>query len=186
LVVDDADGGVGAYEATVEVADPSVATITDVEVHGGAGSNLVEVDIAADGSSVEITAATMDTDDTGSVPIATITVEGGAAGSTDLTPTVDALGDEQGTSYAVTGTTGASLTVTEISIGDFPPVTDPDNDGQYEDINGDGAFNIVDVQALFANLDDPALEQSTDQFDFNDDGTVNVVDVQALFVELVF
>jgi hypothetical protein len=70
-----------------------------------------------------------------------------------------------------------------------PPITgdppqDPDGDGEYEDVNGDGSVDVVDVQALFANLDDPAVRNNPDAFDFNGDGQVDVVDVQRLFNEL--
>jgi hypothetical protein len=187
LVVDTADGGVGAYTATVTVDDPSVATITDVQLFGSPAEQTTNVDIASDGSSVTIDAALMNTANTGSVTVATITVEGESAGTTSLSPSISALGTENGNSYAITGTNGASLTVIEVSVGNFPPVTDPDNDGEYEDINGDGNFNIVDIQAMFANLDDSAMQDTENlaKFDFNGDNTVNVVDVQALFVELI-
>ncbi|WP_305881856.1 PKD domain-containing protein [Haloplanus halophilus] len=185
LVVDDANGGVGAYTATVSLDDASVGQITDVELLGNPAEQTSQVDIATDGSSVSIDAALMNTADSGSVTVATITVEGVNAGSTDLDTSVTALGDEDGNNYAVTGTNGASLTVTEVVVGDFAnPVTNADADEQYEDINGDGNFNIVDVQALFANLDDDAIQNNPDKFDFNGDGTVNIVDVQALFFEL--
>jgi hypothetical protein len=70
-----------------------------------------------------------------------------------------------------------------------PPITgdppqDPDGDGEYEDVNGDGSVDVVDVQALFANLDDPAVRNNPGAFDFNGDGQVDVVDVQRLFNEL--
>ena len=185
LVVDNAEGGVGAYTATVSVDDPSVGSITDVELQGNPAEGTSEANIAADGSSVAIDAALMNTADSGSVVVATITVQGDAAGSTSLSTTVEALGDEDGTAYAVTGTNGASLTVTEITVGNYTsPVTDVDDDGVYEDINGDGEFNIVDIQGLFVNLDDEAVQDNPAYFDFNGDGTVDVVDVQALFNEL--
>ena len=186
VVVDDADGGVGAYTATVSLDDASIAAITDVELYGDPAEQTSNVDIAGDGSSVAIDAALMDTDDTGEVVVATVTVEGVAAGSADLDVSVTALGDEGGNNYAITGTNGASITVTEVTVGDFAdPVTDTDGDGEYEDINGDGEFDIVDVQALFANLDDDAVQNNVGTFDFNDDGSVNIVDVQALFFELI-
>ncbi|AZH27180.1 PKD domain-containing protein [Haloplanus aerogenes] len=186
LVVDDANGGVGAYTATVSLDDASVAEITDVELQGNPAEQTSQVTIAPDGSSVTIDAALMNTADTGSVTVATITVEGVDDGSADLSTSVAALGDEDGNNYAVTGTTGASLTVTEVVVGNFVnPVSDPDSDSQYEDINGDGNFNIVDVQAMFANLNDDAIQNNPDKFDFNNDGSVNIVDVQALFFELI-
>ncbi|WP_144923391.1 PKD domain-containing protein [Halorubrum salsamenti] len=74
----------------------------------------------------------------------------------------------------------------------LPPVddfenspADPDGDGFYEDINGDGQFDIVDVQALFANLDDGTVQNNPDAFDFNQDGGVDVVDVQKLYNEVL-
>jgi hypothetical protein len=186
LIVDTADGGVGAYSANVSLDDASVAEISDVDVLGNPAEQTTNVDIAADGASVSIDAALMDTQDTGSVVVATITVQGEAAGETNLSVAATALGDEDGNNYAITGTNGATLTITEVTVGDFAnPVTDTDGDGEYEDINGDGTFNIVDVQALFANLGDAAVQNNVEKFDFNDDGSVNIVDVQALFFELI-
>ncbi|WP_418285062.1 PKD domain-containing protein [Halorubrum sp. DTA46] len=184
VVVDSADGGVGAYELTVSLDDASVASITDVTIAGNPG--LTNVNYAEDNSSVTIRAALMDTDDTGSVSIASITVEGTAEGSSDISLDVQALGNEDGESYTVTDENGASISVVELPpIGNFQnSPTDPDGDGLYEDINGDGEFNIVDVQALFANLDDETIQNNPDKFDFNQDGVVDVVDVQKLFTEV--
>lgn len=70
-------------------------------------------------------------------------------------------------------------------IGEFQEQpTDPDGDGLYEDINGDGESNIVDVQALFSNRNDETIQNNTNAFDFNGDGSINVVDVQRLFSEI--
>ena len=61
------------------------------------------------------------------------------------------------------------------------PPTDPDGDGTYEDVNGDGSVNVGDAQALFSNTNGPVVQNNTAAFDFNDDGSVNVGDAQALF-----
>ena len=42
-------------------------------------------------------------------------------------------------------------------------------------------MNVGDAQALFANTDDPVVQNNVDAFDYNDDGSVNVGDAQALF-----
>ena len=65
-------------------------------------------------------------------------------------------------------------------VGDDAP-TDPDGDGKYEDVNGDGSVNVLDAQAIFSNTADPVVQNNVDAFDFNDDGEVNVLDAQALF-----
>jgi PKD repeat protein len=81
----------------------------------------------------------------------------------------------------MTGDTGPEIP----SIGGLEnPPTDPDNDGVYEDINGDGRVDIVDVQGFFNNYEGETVQNNPDAFDFNGDGRVNIVDVQQLFSEL--
>lgn len=58
---------------------------------------------------------------------------------------------------------------------------DMDYDGKYEDVNGDGSFNIFDVQSLFNNLEEPAIQNHKHAYDFDNDGSVNIFDVQTLF-----
>lgn len=129
VVVDDADGGVGAYNVTVTLADPGTARIVDVTLHGDPSDETAEVDVASDGSSATAIAALADTDDTGSVTVVTVTLRGGEAGATDLDLTVTALGDETGHSYTTTAE-GTELTV----VGS-------DDDG---DSGGDGSGNTGD------------------------------------------
>ncbi|WP_160134716.1 dockerin type I domain-containing protein [Halococcus salsus] len=62
------------------------------------------------------------------------------------------------------------------------PPTDPDGDGKYEDVNGDGSVTQADAQALYDNLD--SLKGNT-AFDFNGDGSVTLADTQALYSESV-
>jgi PKD repeat protein len=70
-------------------------------------------------------------------------------------------------------------------VGNNAP-TDPDRRGDYqcEDVNGDGKTGVVDVQALFANLDSVAERSDSEAFNFNGQNGVDVVDVQRLFAEL--
>jgi hypothetical protein len=114
VVVDDADGGAGAAEFRVSLADTAVARLTDVTV---LGSGRVEQTVADDGSWIEVQYAFADTADTGSVVVAEVTVEGVADGSTDiaLEPAegndATVVYDEAGTGYRVTGTDGVRLSV---------------------------------------------------------------------------
>jgi hypothetical protein len=185
LVLDSADGGVGAFTATVALDDPTAANITGVTIADDPG--LSDATYAPDNSSVTINAALMNTADTGSVDIASVTVEGASEGSSDLTVDVSALGNEAGESYTITDQSGATVSVVALQpLGGFEkPPGDLDDDGLYEDTNGDGTFNIVDVQALFANTDDPTVENNPGKFDHNGDGEFDIVDVQALYDELI-
>ncbi|MFB6228254.1 MAG: CARDB domain-containing protein, partial [Halobacteriales archaeon] len=119
VVVESADGGVGAHTTEVSLTDSSVAEITDVQLAGGPG--LSDVSRASDNSSVSIDAGLMDTADTGTVTIASITVEGLADGTTGLNLSVSALGDERGIDYTVTDTNDATLTVGSPAAANQPP-----------------------------------------------------------------
>jgi hypothetical protein len=109
VVVMDAEGGVGAYNLTVSL-EADHARITNASAAGGAG--FQRNDIADDGSSVRMVAALLNTTDTGSVTIATVTIEGTAEGRSDLSLAVPELGDEEGRAYTVADTTGVSVDVT--------------------------------------------------------------------------
>lgn len=150
VVVDDADGGAGAAEFRVSLADTAVARLTDVTV---LGSGRVEQTVADDGSWVDVQYAFADTADTGSVVVAEVTVEGVADGSTDvaLEPAegndATVVYDEAGTGYRVTGTNGVRLSVG--SGGDIdvdegvdlnenaPPSVDDEADQPQGDANDD-------------------------------------------------
>lgn len=60
---------------------------------------------------------------------------------------------------------------------------DVDNDLQLEDVNGDGRFDVVDVQALFAAIQSDSIQQES-RFNFDQRGGVDIIDVQALYHEL--
>ena len=79
----------------------------------------------------------------------------------------------------------------DLDIEGPPPIVgnnvprDPDGDGNYESVRG-GEFTILDVQALFAHLDNPDLQNNAAQFNFygNNPNEVSILDVQALFDKL--
>jgi hypothetical protein len=65
-------------------------------------------------------------------------------------------------------------------VGDQQP-TDPDGDGLYEDINGDGAVNIVDVDALQRHLSNTSVGANWSTYDFTRDSRTDTGDVLWLF-----
>lgn len=77
----------------------------------------------------------------------------------------------------------ANITITESGpeVLDGSPATDIDGDGIYEDVNGDGTSNIVDVSAFFQNYKGQAVQNNVASFDFNGDGEISIVDVSSLF-----
>jgi hypothetical protein len=65
--------------------------------------------------------------------------------------------------------------------GNGAPAQDPDGDGKYEDINGNGQIDLLDVQFLFANLNYLSGNQA---FNINGDSSVDLLDVQSLFKQV--
>jgi surface protein len=62
---------------------------------------------------------------------------------------------------------------------------DPDDDGIYEDVDGDGEFTLDDVglyyDALYLNRDSEYVQNNLASFDVDGDGVITLADVQALF-----
>lgn len=116
VVITDAAGGVGAYNLTVAVADPDVASIATVETVGRPGIENVTRD--ADGSATVI-AGLLDTNDTGSVTVAQVVLAGERRGTTSVSIGVAALADEEANSYTV-----ADSQSTTVRVGDATPGAD--------------------------------------------------------------
>ncbi|ELZ65080.1 peptidase, m36 (fungalysin) family protein [Haloferax prahovense DSM 18310] len=185
VVVQQATDGVRSYDVTLYVSNASVAAVEDVSFAGD--PQFSNANVSDGGTSVRVTAGAANTADNGSVVIANVTLLADAAGTTDVRATVQALGDENNDAYVVTAVNNTTVTVESgpPAIGsDRNSPTDPDDDGVYEDVNGDGEFNVIDVSALFDNRNDAAVQEHGRFFDFNGDGAFNVIDVSALFDQL--
>jgi hypothetical protein len=111
VVVVGSDGGVGAGDVTVTVADPDVATIASANVTGDPG--IGEAMVGDGGASAAAEFALRDGRDEAPVRVLEITLRGGSAGSTSLSLSVGSLGDESGTSYEIDSVPDAGVTVRE-------------------------------------------------------------------------
>jgi len=112
------------------VTDTSVASITNVSVAGNpTTTRTTDVD---DG--VRIAATGMNTPDTGTVTVGTVTLAGESPGTSSLDLTVAAVGNESGSAYNVRGTTNGELTVAGVTT---PTPTEDGNDGSSDTTDGD-------------------------------------------------
>lgn len=68
--------------------------------------------------------------------------------------------------------------------GDGPVPTDPDGDGRYEDMNGNGKTDLQDPTVFFQNFEWIQKQGYLYEFDFNENGSLDLGDVQALFAEI--
>lgn len=114
VVVGNADGGVGAFNLTV-TSDSNAAIVDATSV---TADPTTDISFGANNESVTITGAIADTDNSGQVAIATVTVEGESAGDANLGVSVTDLADEGANSYTVDQTNGATLTVEGEDDGD--------------------------------------------------------------------
>jgi hypothetical protein len=72
-------------------------------------------------------------------------------------------------------------------LGNGNLATDTNGDGKLDDVRGDGELNILDVQSLFNQLDNPLVQRYPGAFDFSSASAPDVVselDVQGLFNQL--
>ncbi|AWB28147.1 dockerin type I domain-containing protein [Halococcoides cellulosivorans] len=65
-----------------------------------------------------------------------------------------------------------------------PGATDPDGDGLYEDLNGNGRIDFPDVNALFQHTGTEAVAANSQYYDVDSDGSVDLQDVLALFEDV--
>lgn len=146
VVVDRADGGVGAYALAVTLEESSVGTITAVELHGEPG--LTNRSTGPHNDSVRMMAALANTSDSGTVTVATVTVRGESAGRSTLSVDVEALGDERGNSYGVETVRNATLVVEQPSS--TPASNQPDAARDLTDPPGDTEQPLVEWPVLAA------------------------------------
>lgn len=66
----------------------------------------------------------------------------------------------------------------------YGPPTDPDCDGLFEDVNGDGRLTEDDTQALAFVEPEQLTDEQVAALDFNDDGTIDFADVRRLREEI--
>ncbi|WP_331457000.1 dockerin type I domain-containing protein, partial [Haloferax profundi] len=182
LVADGFDDGVGTFEVNTSIANSSIASIESVNVTGSPEGS--DIQYGPNGSSVNVAAFGMDTNQTGPVTIAEFTVRIESEGSTELTLSDPVVGSENASQYNLSSVGDTSISGANVTpVGDFTsPPADIDGDGQYMDINGDGEVTVSDVQAMFTHRESDVFENNVDKFDYTGNGEVNIVDIQRLFV----
>jgi hypothetical protein len=152
----------------------------------------VTATVTSDGDveSIQSVELLFDVDGDGTVESFSKQVTIGANGQTQVSFDVDvpadaAFGDRDYTVATAADSASGTVEVTPPDVnGDGVLPGDLNDDGVYEDLNGDGDVNSGDAQALFSNRDSAAVQNHIAAFDFNGDGLVNVGDAQVLFEEV--
>jgi DNA-binding beta-propeller fold protein YncE len=175
--------GFSGGRLTVSVSDPEVAEILSASYDDAFG--LTESPkVTNDGTSVELALVDIDSavqPGAANVPLATIDLTGVSAGTTDLVVEIEAFDDDDGGSVDVATRDGVVVTGPSSvgSSGDAP--TDPDGDGRYEDVNGNGRVDYDDVVLLFDQFDSDSVRMNVSAYDFNENGRLDFDDIVDLY-----
>jgi PKD repeat protein len=176
--------GFSGAEVTVSVSNPDVASITGVEFPDGLG--LTESTLSSDGSSVTIRVADTDRNvEAGGrkISLATLTVRGDSTGTTDLQVEIGQMDGESGDPIGANAREGVLVTGPPTVTGGSAP-TDPDGDGLYEDLNGNGRLDYEDIEILFSNFDADSVTMNKSAYDFNENGQLDFDDIVDLYEEV--
>jgi PKD repeat protein len=89
---------------------------------------------------------------------------------------------------SATGASGYSVTGQPLVIltlpGQTKSPTDPDGDGIYEDLNGNGRLDFADVVLYFNQMTWIGAHEPVAAFDLNGNGRIDFADIVALFNEI--
>jgi secreted PhoX family phosphatase len=175
--------GFSGAQLTVSVSNPEVASITGVEFPEALG--LTEATLSDDGSSATIRVADTNraVDPARDVPLASLTLRGDATGTTDLEVEVARMDDDAGDAIDVEARSGLLVTGPPTVTGGSAP-TDPDGDGLYEDLNGNGRLDYGDIELLFSNFDADSVTMNESAYDFNENGQLDFDDIVDLYEEV--
>jgi secreted PhoX family phosphatase len=174
--------GLAGGEFSVTVADTSVVEIQGAGYPDAVG--LAEDPVVSDDASTATfrfadTNAAMQAEGTEFV-VGTVTLAGMGAGATDLN-TSASLDDDDGHSIDVESRSGLALTGPSSVGSSASSPTDPDGDGRFEDVNGNGRVDYDDVVLLFNNLESQSVTSNARAFDFNENDRLDYADIVALY-----
>ena len=116
------------------------------------------------------------------VTLATITVKPNFVANGSLNISINRLDDDNGYPIDVV-IENVTITVFE-ALPSYNPPTDPDKDGLYEDINGNGLVDFDDVVEFFQHFEWIEENWPTDIIDFNGNGLLDFDDIVELFKEV--
>jgi PKD repeat protein len=153
-----ANRGGGGANATLRAVDPTTGTAI--------ATRSVSVPPRRPGTSATYTTATVD-------------LPQSVAVGDRVTLTVTAPFESNATDNAVS--TDVRLARGPRLVAGGNRSADPDGDGRYEDVDGDGTAAYDDVVALFDAFDSRRVAAAAPGFDFNDNGRLDFDDVVTLF-----
>lgn len=124
------------------------------------------------------------TEDDGTVTLAEVEIAADSGGTTDVEVDVEQMDDDNGNEIDTDTEAGVIEVISLPPVVGSDPPTDPDGDGQYEDVNGNERLDFNDVVVFFQNMDNDVVTSNVDKFDYNENGRIDFDDVVTLFKEV--
>lgn len=186
VILDAVPEGLSGFNLTFALTDPSVGEIVAVSYPTWANmpeNGLLPADTVY-AQAVDLNSA-IEAEAT-NITLCTLTVRSDAAGTTNLTITATKVDDDVSGRYAP-AVLDAALTVQNIppfpnpAGGNFPAPTDPNGDGQYEDLDGSGFIGFNDVVVYYRNMNFIESKQPLAAFDYDGSGFIGFNDVVRLY-----
>jgi len=182
LILSTAPTGLAGYDLTIST-NSSVANITSVSWPSWAQQLHNNTTLTPDAMRINgVDLNNQIKDGATNVTLATITVQGNTQGNTTIGLSNVSMDDDHGDQITPMIVNG-SLNVNQLKPfpGQTKTPTDPDHDGLYDDINGNGRFDFSDIVVFFQNLDWVRDNQPISAFDFNGNGRLDFDDVVTLY-----
>ncbi len=179
--------GLSGARVAISTSDDGVAEITGGSYNDAIGLTADPV-VSDDGQTVELRFADTESDvqsGAQNVTVGTLEIEAVGSGTTDLQVSVENMDAEDGSEIDAQERMGV-VVAGPPALGSGPAgsaPTDPDGDGQFEDVNGNGRMDYADIELLFERLDDESVTMNVDAYDFNDNGQIDYDDVVDLYEE---
>ena len=185
LTLDKVLNGLSGYNITVSINDSSIAEISSVEFPQWA---TIHSNTALPSDTVQIKAVDTNEKVQGkaeNVILATLKIKGKAVGNTTLKITAYRIDDDSGEQYVVKV---VNCSIRVIPLQPLPccnkPPTDPDKDGLYEDLNGNGKIDFDDVVKFFKYFEWIEQNYPVNSVDFNGNNRIDFADIVKLFKEV--
>lgn len=188
--------GMSGYKINLNVADPSIAEITDVEYPSSLKGMTDTTDTpftSGHVSWVDVNEKMQAGSSQTGILLATITIKGLSSGSTTIVPNLKMITDDKGNSLlpdsvinTPTVTVGGSTVTTTPSVtplalpGQASRPKDPSGTGMNHDLNGDGTISYSDVSLYFSNFEWIQDNEPVALFDYNNNGIIDFGDIVAL------
>jgi len=187
VMMNSAPVGLSGYSMTVALGTPGIARIAGVtfpawaQMHLNTSVPAQSVTLTAADSGKQVSAGAVD------ITLVTLAIEGDAEGTTPITVTVTQIDGDGGYSIQPSAVHPGNVIVTTVIPlpGYTEPPTDPDGDGLYEDLNGNGVKDLNDVVLFLKYILWIRDNEPVASFDFNGNGDIDLNDVVLLLQDMV-